>query len=326
MKIVKKLLPVIFILAFFFLPTEIFASNLYLSPGSGSIGVGNNLAVSVRLNTGGDQVNGVSANLSYPTDKLDVTYVTGGSSFAIEAEKSFGGGTIRISRGSINPVSGNVTVATIGFKGKAIGSATVAFIGGSAAPRASDSSDSLNLGGSTGGVYNIVKAAAKVPASQSTSTPAPATAIQLIAQKPKISDIKVINIGTNTATITWKTDKPADSMIDYGLEKGKYFIIASDNNLVTEHSINLPGQILTSGTKFYFRILAKDAEGNIGQSDDTEFQLLNLPEKSEFNLKSFSSTNTIIIVLVLVVISVGVGFIIWKKKRGIGVLQKDKQL
>ena len=318
MKIMLKTILSIFswILIYLFWVNSVSASTLYLSPGSGSINQGGTLAVQVRLNTQGEGVNAVSAYLSYPEDKLSVSYVKGGSSFAIEAENSFGGGAVKISRGSISPVSGNVTVATIGFKGKALGNATVAFIGGSAVPRASDSSDSLNLGASSGGAYKIVAQQAQQAdqTAKASPTTAPKTAIQLIAEKPKISDIKVGNIGTSSATINWKTDKPADSTVDYGLEKGKYFITNSDDKLVTEHSLNLPGQILTPGTKFYFRILAKDAQGNTGQSDDMDFQLLDV-KKPQSSPKSFFLDRMFVIVTILIIVGLVVVIIILKKMR-----------
>lgn len=313
----KLFLSAIFLVILLSGPKLAFASTLHLSPGSGNVSVGGTIAVRVNINTGGEGINGVSAFLTYPSDKLEVAYVTAGSSFAIEAEKSFGGGSIRISRGSISPVSGNVSVATIGFRGKALGSATVSFIGGSAAPRASDSSDSLNLGASSGGVYNVVQQAAAAPSNQKAEvikiTPTPASAIQQISERPKISDVEVINLGTNNATLTWKTDKPTDSLVEYGLESGEYFITAQENNLVTEHSLDLPSQILTPGTKFYFRILGKDTSGNTGQSDEMDFRLLEEVETSNSNLKSFVGFG-IIIVSILMIASI-LAFVFWKKKK-----------
>ena len=139
----------IFIISSIVLSGSAFASTLHLSPSSSTVGVGSTMSVQVRLNTAGESVNGISAYLSYPADKLDVAWISYGSAFSIAAEGAYGGGGIRISRGNISGVSGNLLIATIGFRGKAQGSGTVSFIGGSAAPRASDSSDSLNLGGSS---------------------------------------------------------------------------------------------------------------------------------------------------------------------------------
>lgn len=153
----------IFAIAFFAFPfvlaASTFASTFYLSPGSSNVPAGSTLSVNVGINTEGESVNGVSAYLSYPEDLLEVVWISYGSKFDIAAEGTYGEGSIRISRGSVSGVVGNVTIATIGFRGKSSrGTATVAFIAGSAAARSSDSSDSLNLGESKGGVYTVVAA------------------------------------------------------------------------------------------------------------------------------------------------------------------------
>lgn len=269
---IKKKLFFIFIAAFIFLllPKSAFASTLYLSPGGGTIYTGGVTSVQIRLSAGGDAVNGVSAFLSYPADKLDVAWVSAGGAFAIDAERTYGGGIIKVSRGNINPVSGDVNVATIGFRGKSAGSAAVSFIGGSQAPRASDSSDSLNLGGSRGGVFNVVAGGAPVKAAQENpKNTSPGTpAVQLL-----ISDIKVTSVSTNSAEVTWKTNSDSDSLVDYGLEKDKYFLSASDGNLTLNHSIKLENPFLTAGQKLHFRVKSKDSGGREASGEDQTLQL-----------------------------------------------------
>lgn len=257
------------LLMLFVIPKSTLASTLYLSPGSGNIYIGGTTSVQVRLNAGGDAVNGVSAFLSYPADKLDVAWVSSGSAFAIEAEKTYGGGIIKISRGNIGGVTGNVNVATIGFRGKSAGSATVAFIGGSQAPRASDSSDSLNLGGSRGSVFNVI--AGSPPAAKTGTTKAsPGTAIAQLL----INEIRITDISTNSAVISWKTNGESDSLVDYGVEKDKYFLSASDGNLTLNHSIKLENPFLTAGKKLHFRIKSKDNEEREVGSEDQTLQLV----------------------------------------------------
>jgi hypothetical protein len=282
MKLNQLIVGILSVLGFLLFSPAVFASTLTLSPGSGSIGVGSTLAVTVRLGTGGEGVNGVSAYLAYPTDKLDVSYVRGSGTFNIEAENSFGGGGIRISRGSINAVSGNVSVATIGFRGKALGSATVAFIGGSAAPRASDSSDSLDLGSSRGGTFNIVASLPKASAKPGQAAQPSDTQDQTTVPAPIISDIKFSKVATNSATISWKTDRKALSQIDYGLEKDRYFLNASDGSLVTDHSLKLEGPLLTPGIKLHLKVSSKDDGGILAQSEDMILQLLGYKVKIKF--------------------------------------------
>src|SRR3990172_6132683 len=70
------------------------AANLYLSPASNSIAVGSNFSVAIRVNTGGDSVNAVQANLSYDSGKLDVVNIDLiGTAFGFQVINNFGGGT-----------------------------------------------------------------------------------------------------------------------------------------------------------------------------------------------------------------------------------------
>ncbi|MCL5784456.1 MAG: hypothetical protein M1142_03840 [Patescibacteria group bacterium] len=264
----KNILSILILTAAFLLfPKFALASTLYLSPGSGNIPVGGVVSFQVRLNTGGEGVNAVSAFLSYPADKLDVAWVSPSGTFGIEAERSFGGGIIKISRGNLSPVSGNVSVATIGFRGKTEGSATVAFIGGSSAPRASDSSDSLNLGGSSGGTYTVTAGGAGAGSSNEAGNGTAPTA------GPQISDIAITNISSTSATVTWKTSAPADSLIEYGLEPDRYFLNISNGDFVTSHKIKVESDLFLPGNKVYFQIKSKDEFGNMTTSPGQNFQL-----------------------------------------------------
>ncbi len=55
--------------------------SLYLSPASGSFTVGSTFAVSIYVNTGGNAINAVQADLSFPADKLQVVSPDSGKSF-----------------------------------------------------------------------------------------------------------------------------------------------------------------------------------------------------------------------------------------------------
>ncbi len=254
----RKLL-IFFISSILFLSLApvVLASTLHLSPGKVSVAQGGTVSVQVRLNTAGESINGVSAYLSYPTNLLEVAWVSAGSSaFGIDAEKSFGGGGIRISRGSISGTVGNVNVATIGFRGKALGTANVSFIGGSAATRTSDSSDSLNLGGSSGASVAVVK-----------GTPG----TQIDKTKPEITDIKVSDISTNSAAISWTTDKDSDSTVELGFQKDKYILSLYDKKQTKEHKIVITEDLIP-GETFHFRVKSK-GQFDESVSDNMTFKL-----------------------------------------------------
>jgi hypothetical protein len=264
----KKFLGIFtFIFSLLFFAPSVSASTLYLSPGSANIPQGSTVSVSVGLNTKGESVNGVSAYLTYPADKLTVAWISYGGSFAIAAEGTYGGGSIRISRGSVSGVVGSVNVATIGFKGKTQGPATVYFAGGSGAARTSDSSDSLNLGGSTGGTFTVT---APLPAGQTATSTASAAKDQ---KTPIITNVIVNSVSTASATISWTTDEKADSQVEYGLQADKYFLSLIDPVLTTDHTIKVQGPALTSGALFHFRVKSRNAAGAEGVSTDKTFQL-----------------------------------------------------
>ncbi|MEK7518254.1 MAG: cohesin domain-containing protein [Patescibacteria group bacterium] len=134
---------------------NILASTFSLSPGKTTISSGSVVPVDFKINTNNESINGVSAYLAYPLDRVEVEWITYSEAFPVQAEESYGEGNIKISRGSFLGETGDVTIATIGFRGKAIGEAVVSFIDGSFAPRTSDSSDSLNFAGSTGATLTI---------------------------------------------------------------------------------------------------------------------------------------------------------------------------
>ena len=85
---------------------------------------------------------------------------------------------------------------------------------------------------------------------------------------PTISNVQVTDITETTATITWTTDEPADSVVEYGTTTN-YGYTKSDSTLVTSHSITLTG--LSPGTTYHFRVKSTDAAGNTAVSQDYTF-------------------------------------------------------
>ena len=82
---------------------------------------------------------------------------------------------------------------------------------------------------------------------------------------PAISAVTATATGTS-ATVTWTTDEPSDSRVDYGTAPGSLTANVSDASLVTSHSATLTG--LTPGTTYHFRVRSADASGNARTSPD----------------------------------------------------------
>lgn len=84
-----------------------------------------------------------------------------------------------------------------------------------------------------------------------------------------ISDVSASNIGYHSATISWKTDGLADSLVEYGTTTD-YGYSVYNPTLVSEHSIYLTG--LSSSTTYHYRVTSVTAGGTQAVSDDYAFR------------------------------------------------------
>jgi hypothetical protein len=77
---------------------------------------------------------------------------------------------------------------------------------------------------------------------------------------PVITNVVAVPNADGTAVITWTTTEASDSRVDYGTTSVNLNLNASNNSMVTNHSITLTG--LTLGTTYYFRVTSKDPANN----------------------------------------------------------------
>jgi PGF-pre-PGF domain-containing protein len=85
---------------------------------------------------------------------------------------------------------------------------------------------------------------------------------------PVISNVTASSITTSSATITWTTDEPSDSIVEYETTIA-YGLTSSDATLVTSHSRSLTG--LSAGTTYHYRVKSTDNAGNPAVSSDYTF-------------------------------------------------------
>ncbi len=253
----KKLFLILFLCTtlFLFKPFSVEASSLSLSPSTVKVAPGKTFSVSIILNSAGESVNAVSANLNYPSDKLEAVSISESSAFPVTAEKFYGNGSIKLSRGTISGVNGKVNLAAITFKAKTEGIAIISFSNTSAATKTSDSTDSLTsiLGSSV----QIAGTPTLPKSSTSGSLPF------------RIKNIKVTGVSTDSASISWQTDIKTDSSIEYGLDKDTYFYSIKDPKLMNDHNLTLTGPALYAGTLYHFRIKSTGVQaGEYDQSAD----------------------------------------------------------
>ncbi|MCW3129266.1 MAG: DUF3160 domain-containing protein [Methanophagales archaeon] len=86
---------------------------------------------------------------------------------------------------------------------------------------------------------------------------------------PIITNVTVINITNNSATVKWDTDEIADSVVKYGKAPGIYTEIERNPLFVGNHTIALAK--LSPGTKYYFVVNSTDRSGNSAESLECSF-------------------------------------------------------
>ena len=89
-----------------------------------------------------------------------------------------------------------------------------------------------------------------------------------------------------TATISWTTDKPSDSYVEYGTTTN-YGQIQGTDDLVVNHVVHLVG--LNPTTTYQFRVKCRDASGNRVVSSNASFTTT-LPAESEAGVNITGST------------------------------------
>jgi hypothetical protein len=89
------------------------------------------------------------------------------------------------------------------------------------------------------------------------------------AAPPTISAVSASNVAASSQIITWTTDTPSDSQVEYGttVSYGSFSVL--DTVLVTAHSVTLIG--LSPATLYHYRVKSRDGAGNLATSADFTF-------------------------------------------------------
>ena len=86
---------------------------------------------------------------------------------------------------------------------------------------------------------------------------------------PQITDVQVTGIDRNTATITWTTDDPATSQVQYGTTPSYGQTTTENTALVTSHSVTLTG--LAPGTIYHYKVKSTNGDALTSYSGDLSF-------------------------------------------------------
>jgi hypothetical protein len=86
---------------------------------------------------------------------------------------------------------------------------------------------------------------------------------------PVLSSITATNVTSSTATITWTSNEPSTSQVNYGTTTSYGSNSSLNSNLVTQHTTNLTG--LAANTTYHYRVRSSDAHSNEAVSGDFTF-------------------------------------------------------
>ena len=106
------------------------------------------------------------------------------------------------------------------------------------------------------------------------------------------SVVEAQSVGTSTVTITWHTDLPSDSRVEYGVSSQLGQISLLDTALTTSHSVTLVG--LQQDTNYIFRVVSQPVGAPAATvSGNHEFDTLAVPTLTTIpaNVSSVMSTN-----------------------------------
>ena len=107
--------------------------------------------------------------------------------------------------------------------------------------------------------------------------------------QPIISNVNTI-AACYGATVSWETNLPADSVVQWSYAPGGPFTTLSDSNPVNSHSVQITG--LASGTTVYFLVSSTTADGYSSTSGEAGFDTLHggKPNLSLSQVESFLGT------------------------------------
>ncbi len=86
---------------------------------------------------------------------------------------------------------------------------------------------------------------------------------------PDLIGSVAVEVKTKSGIVTWSTSRTSNSFVKYGTKSGDYGAEVGSSDQVTSHKIALTG--LNPGTKYYYKVLWTDEDGNSGESSEHTF-------------------------------------------------------
>lgn len=93
-----------------------------------------------------------------------------------------------------------------------------------------------------------------------------------ILTEPLISQVQIDGVTARSAVISWRTDRLANSQVEFGLDQNYNMTTPVDSQLVLDHSVRLSG--LQANATYHVRAKSQTADGKVGFSHDFTFTTL----------------------------------------------------
>jgi len=307
---------------------------LYFVPATDTVVFGDTFQVAVTIDTQNEAVGAIAAYFAYPAEKLDVIDLdTVDSVLSVFAEQEAAAGTVRIV-GSIQGAGftgiGKIAVVTFQAKPLSVGLARLSFLADSAVLKRENSQNILSLPDSGNAEFNIIEQGT-VPQ----TSPEPPRELELI-----ISNAVVEREESGNVFVSWNTNKPASSKIEYGMG-AEYNFSVFDSKMKQVHSILVTG--LESNKTYEFRVQSTTSSGEAAtreglrmqgvatspprppQEQDIEEKTIETvsltdsePSRSLFSRFELTRTTLILIVGIPIVVFLGLAFLILGRMRRVG--------
>jgi N-acetylneuraminic acid mutarotase len=86
---------------------------------------------------------------------------------------------------------------------------------------------------------------------------------------PDLIGSPAVDVKTKSGIVSWSTSRTSNSFVKYGTKSGDYGAEVGSSDQLTSHKITLTG--LNPGTKYYYKVLWTDEDGNSGESSEQTF-------------------------------------------------------
>ncbi|HET9721840.1 MAG TPA: cohesin domain-containing protein [Candidatus Saccharimonadales bacterium] len=250
--------------------------QIYVSPGSSSVQIGNTVTVALRVNPG-TSINAVQATVGYDSSALQFLSTSLGV-FSTCVQNSGGGGSVVLSCALLgSSTSSDSLIADISFKALAgSGSSTLSISGANAANNGTYT-DPSSVGGTvsfsspapapipSGSGGGSTSHSSSAGSSSAPTQPAAAPAVQPAAPKVSLT-VNTDKIQFTTASFKLHANVPVQAFIKYGTDKNNLNLSTDLSSPSQTPTIGFDSANLTPGTIYYYQVVAKVGDSIVAQS------------------------------------------------------------